>query len=123
MLTFFIKFLFTGKVWRGTATASTSEKNIDKEPPILCVHGWLDNSNSFDALLPKIIQPGRTFYAYDLPGHGFSSHVHTTHYNSHVESHLTIARVAKFLNVDKFTLIGHSMGAEACCMYAAIFPE
>uniref|UniRef100_H2QLU1 AB hydrolase-1 domain-containing protein n=2 Tax=Pan troglodytes TaxID=9598 RepID=H2QLU1_PANTR len=42
-------------------------------PPVLCLHGWLDNANSFDRLIPLLPQD---FYyvAMDFGGHGLSSH-------------------------------------------------
>ncbi|XP_015427396.1 PREDICTED: serine hydrolase-like protein 2 [Myotis davidii] len=44
-----------------------------KGSPILCLHGWLDNANSFDRLIPLL---PRDFYyvAMDFGGHGLSSH-------------------------------------------------
>eukprot|EP00074_Homo_sapiens_P111404 XP_024307965.1 serine hydrolase-like protein 2 isoform X3 [Homo sapiens] len=42
-------------------------------PPVLCLHGWLDNASSFDRLIPLLPQD---FYyvAMDFGGHGLSSH-------------------------------------------------
>ena len=48
-------------------------------PPrrILCLHGWLDNSATFDALLPGLhsgLDAQAEIVALDLPGHGLSDH-------------------------------------------------
>ncbi len=43
-------------------------------PPMLALHGWLDNAGSFDRLAPLL---GERHYvvALDLKGHGCSSHL------------------------------------------------
>uniref|UniRef100_A0A8D0EYN9 AB hydrolase-1 domain-containing protein n=1 Tax=Strix occidentalis caurina TaxID=311401 RepID=A0A8D0EYN9_STROC len=41
--------------------------------PVLCMHGWLDNANTFDRLIPLL--PRDYYYvAMDFSGHGLSSH-------------------------------------------------
>uniref|UniRef100_UPI00398EA8B8 serine hydrolase-like protein isoform X2 n=1 Tax=Pristiophorus japonicus TaxID=55135 RepID=UPI00398EA8B8 len=41
--------------------------------PVLCLHGWADNANSFDRLIPLL--PADFYYvAMDFPGHGVSSY-------------------------------------------------
>jgi hypothetical protein len=42
---------------------------------IVAVHGWLDNSNSFHLLGPKVAALGYHCVAIDLIGHGKSSHI------------------------------------------------
>uniref|UniRef100_A0A8I5UIE1 Serine hydrolase like 2 n=1 Tax=Pongo abelii TaxID=9601 RepID=A0A8I5UIE1_PONAB len=42
-------------------------------PPVLCLHGWLDNANSFDRLIPLLL-PDFYYVAMDFGGHGLSSH-------------------------------------------------
>ncbi|XP_052016941.1 serine hydrolase-like protein 2 isoform X4 [Apodemus sylvaticus] len=44
-----------------------------KNPPVLCLHGWLDNANSFDRLIPLLPQDF-CYVAMDFGGHGLSSH-------------------------------------------------
>ena len=40
---------------------------------LLCIHGWLDNANSFLPLMPLL--PEVDLLAIDLPGHGYSDHI------------------------------------------------
>ncbi len=73
---------------------------------ILCVHGWLDNANSFFPLLPLLNDA--EIIAIDLPGHGYSDHQKSI-YSVAASSH-TVLAVAKALGWDTFTLVGHSLG-------------
>ena len=36
-----------------------------KNPPVLCIHGWLDNCNSFDGLIP-LLQKGKIIICVQL---------------------------------------------------------
>ncbi|KAM9684517.1 serine hydrolase-like protein 2 isoform 7-T9 [Dama dama] len=41
--------------------------------PVLCLHGWLNNANSFDRLIP-LLPKDFHYVAMDFGGHGLSSH-------------------------------------------------
>ncbi|EAW73255.1 hCG1987678, isoform CRA_a [Homo sapiens] len=78
-------------------------------PPVLCLHGWLDNASSFDRLIPLLPQD---FYyvAMDFGGHGLSSH-----YSPGVPYYLQtfvseIRRVVAALKWNRFSILGHSFG-------------
>jgi len=73
---------------------------------ILCIHGWLDNANSFKPLLPLI--HNAEIVALDLPGHGHSDHNHSI-YTLATEAH-TVLAAADALHWETFTLVGHSLG-------------
>jgi pimeloyl-ACP methyl ester carboxylesterase len=43
---------------------------------VLCLHGWLDNSNSFNVLAPYLVEKGRGQFevvAVDHVGHGYAT--------------------------------------------------
>ena len=41
---------------------------------VLCLHGWLDNADSFKGLAPLVAKDGWDVLSLDLPGHGLSDH-------------------------------------------------
>ena len=88
--------------------------------PVLGLHGWLDNANTFDKLAPMLPEDVH-FVAIDLPGHGKSSHkpkgVNT--YDWVVD----IKRVVTHLGWKKFSFISHSLSAEYSLLYAGTFPQ
>jgi len=88
--------------------------------PLVALHGWLDNSNSFAPLSAHLSQP---VLALDAAGHGLSGHRPegaATHYIDHVRDVLAWLDAMGWQQVD---LLGHSMGAGVACLFAATFPE
>ncbi|XP_031456170.1 serine hydrolase-like protein 2 isoform X2 [Phasianus colchicus] len=90
--------------------------------PVLCLHGWLDNANTFDRLIPLLPRDCR-YVAMDFSGHGLSSHRPAGspyHFLDYVSD---VRRVAAALRWRRFTLMGHSMGGSVAGMFAFIYPE
>lgn len=88
--------------------------------PVLALHGWLDNAASY---IPLASQWQRPMVALDFSGHGHSDHRPdgvVTHLVDHVRD---VLAVADQLGWQRFTLVGHSMGAGIACLFAAAFPE
>lgn len=90
--------------------------------PVLGLHGFLDNANTFDriaCLLPEDIY----FIALDFPGHGKSSHRWPGMPYVHFEYIADVKKVVSHLQWKKFSIIGHSMGANVGAHYAGTFPS
>ena len=88
--------------------------------PVLALHGWLDNANSFLSLAQHLDNP---VLALDFAGHGYSDHRPpdaATHYVDHVRD---VLAVADDMQWPEFVLLGHSMGAGVACLFAGTFPE
>ena len=90
-------------------------------PPVVCVHGWLDNAASFDRLAAEL--PELRLIAIDLPGHGNS----TAHppglpylFVDHVAA---LHHAIEGLGLERPSLMGHSLGAGVCAVWAGTFPE
>ncbi|XP_054845226.1 serine hydrolase-like protein 2 isoform X2 [Eublepharis macularius] len=90
--------------------------------PVLCLHGWLDNANTFDRLIPLL--PKDCYYtAIDFGGHGLSSHRppgFPYHFFDYVGD---VRRVVAELKWNRFTLMGHSLGGSVAGMFSCIFPD
>ncbi|XP_055333698.1 serine hydrolase-like protein [Paramacrobiotus metropolitanus] len=89
---------------------------------VLLLHGWQDNSNSYVNLIP-LLPKNWWIVAIDWPGHG-----HSSPRGPGAAYHITdwlvdLREVVNVLQWQKFTLIGHSMGAGVALMYGALFPE
>ncbi len=89
--------------------------------PILALHGWLDNAATFNRLAP-LLEDVR-FISLDLMGHGFSDHRPASMPYYIWDNVQDLMAVADHLNVEKFTLLGHSMGASIATLFAGAFPE
>jgi pimeloyl-ACP methyl ester carboxylesterase len=91
-------------------------------PPLLALHGWLDNAGSFAALAPRLAARYRVI-ALDLPGHGHSGHLAAGagyHYLDYVQA---VLAAADTLALDRYSLLGHSLGAGIAALVAAARPE
>lgn len=89
--------------------------------PVLALHGWLDNSASFDFLAPHL--QGLNLVALDMAGHGRSGHRPGQGAYSFWDDIQDIFSAADELGWDKFFLLGHSRGAIISALAAASFPE
>lgn len=89
--------------------------------PILALHGWRDNSASFNRLAELL--PGRRIIAPDLPGHGRSARRHIQGSYS-IWSYLeeVDALVERYCS-EGCVLLGHSMGGAVAALYASLYPE
>lgn len=87
-------------------------------PPLLALHGWLDNAASFARLAPLLAERFRVI-ALDLVGHGHSDHLSagaTYHYLGYVRS---VLAAAESLQLSRYSLLGHSLGAGIAALAAA----
>lgn len=89
--------------------------------PVLALHGWMDNAATFDLLAPKL--KGIQLIAMDFPGHGLSSH-RDDGAEYYIWSYIDeVVGLADSLGLDKFSLLGHSMGGAVACLISGLYPE
>lgn len=92
-------------------------------PPLLALHGWLDNAASFARLAP-LLAARRRVIALDMPGHGHSAHLPKRARRYHVVDQVDcVLDFADALGIARFDLLGHSLGAGIAALTAAAAPD
>lgn len=89
--------------------------------PVIALHGWLDNAATFSRLAPML--DGVRIVALDLPGHGHSDHRPAgAAYNIWDYAH-DVLQTAEQFGWQRFSLLGHSMGAIVSVLLAGAMPD
>lgn len=91
--------------------------------PWIVLHGWMDNSASWDKLIPYFPLDKYRMICVDWPGHGFSSHYPIDFMYANADTVLWIYRVAEHFRLSKFSLLSHSWGTQCALLFSATFPE
>lgn len=95
--------------------------------PVVAFHGWLDNCNSFDILMPHIFKrtnQNLVILALDAAGHGLSDHrPFPAGYMQHLYLRDAMEVLNEQLGWERYFLIGHSAGGALASLVAATFPE
>ncbi len=89
--------------------------------PVIALHGWLDNANSFARLAPKLT--GLRIVALDMAGHGYSDHRPPGSSYALWDYAHDVLQVAEQLGWKRFSLLGHSLGAIVSVILAGSLPE
>ncbi|XP_069996121.1 serine hydrolase-like protein [Penaeus vannamei] len=89
---------------------------------LLALHGWLDNANSFDALVP-LLPAGLEVLALDLAGHGLSDHLPAGARYDAMTQLVHLREATQRLGWTDFVLLAHSLGALVSNYYAALYPQ
>ncbi|WP_445721405.1 alpha/beta fold hydrolase [Flavobacterium sp.] len=91
-----------------------------KGTAVILLHGFLENSTMWEALLPELSKKNRVI-CIDLLGHGKSdslSYIHTMEDMADAVHH-----ILHELKLRKVVLVGHSMGGYVALAFAELFPE
>ncbi|GHH61052.1 alpha/beta hydrolase [[Pseudomonas] boreopolis] len=87
---------------------------------VLALHGWLDNANSFAPMAPYL--DDLDLVLLDLPGHGHSDSLPAGSEYTMIGAIHSVLDAADALGWERFTLLGHSMGAGIASFVAAAEP-
>jgi pimeloyl-ACP methyl ester carboxylesterase len=90
--------------------------------PVLASHGWLDNAATMAMLAPKLCAAlPLHIVSLDLPGHGLSGHKRGPYH--FIDWVADVIAAADALGWEKFSLLGHSMGAAISTLVAGTVAE
>ena len=89
-------------------------------PPVLCLHGWLDNAASFLPLAEQLT--GLDIVALDISGHGLSEHRHHTARYHFIDYLWDVDAALTALGWESCHIVGHSMGGGVSTLYSAASP-
>ncbi len=90
-------------------------------PPLVLVHGGRDQKRSWDRVAGHLAQRYHVI-AHDLRGHGQSEWVNDGDYG--VMDHVyDLASLVEHFDLERFTLIGHSLGGNITLRYTGLFPD
>jgi pimeloyl-ACP methyl ester carboxylesterase len=93
----------------------------EANPPLLLIHGNRDHARTWDAVAVRL-KERYCVYAVDLRGHGDSAWSIGGQY-SLPEFVLDIAMLARELDRDPLTIVGHSLGGAVALNYSGVFPR
>ena len=108
------RFLMAGSTALHIADSLVGEKCI------VLLHGYLESMYVWDDFVP-LLTPHARVITVDIPGHGVSEvkgEVHTMEYVADVVKDMLDA-----LQIEKVTLVGHSMGGYVSLAFCAKYPE
>lgn len=88
--------------------------------PIVLIHGYLENHKMWKDISAELSKEQRVIMP-DLPGHGSSASIGSIHDMESMAK--AVVEVMDHLEIDKFAVIGHSMGGYITLALADLFPK
>lgn len=89
---------------------------------MIVLHGFRDNANSFDTLIPLL--PNTFCYVcIDFPSHGKSTHFPAPIFVTFLDFITALKLVLDYLKRKKYIILGHSYGGQTAMVLTQLFPE
>jgi pimeloyl-ACP methyl ester carboxylesterase len=98
------------------------EWGSESSPPVVCVHGALDQAGIWASVATALAPAGCSVFAPDLRGHGRSDHARSYQLADFLADLEQLSSDSR-LDGEPFILVGHSMGAALAAIFAALWPE
>jgi abhydrolase domain-containing protein 6 len=107
----------------GPLTASTPDSDLHQKSTqvLVMVHGYGASKDSWNLLSKELIGQYRLIQV-DLPGHGATQTPEEFNYDLERQA-MALYTFVKALRLDRFHLLGNSMGGAVGLLFAAKFPE
>ena len=112
--------LIRERVFENNGTKLAAKSGATWVSPVIALHGWLDNANSFDRMLPFL--DDIHLIAIDS-GSWPSVLVLLILAMTFWQDIGDVIAVADAMDFDRFGLLGHSRGASICALVAGCFPQ
>jgi len=117
----------TGLSWPAEGSPESHEGSEPAAPPVIMLHGWLDNSLTFSRIAPELAK-GAALFAVDMAGHGRSGHRPPGQSYQLMDY---VADLAELIETHfcgegqagQIDIVGHSLGGIVGALYAAAFPD
>ena len=92
-------------------------------PPVLILHGWLDQGASWRRVAAGLARAGHRVIAPDHRGHGKTAHTPPGSYYHFPDYIADVDALFRALALPEVILVGHSMGGTISTTFAALRPE
>jgi len=106
----------------GANTASPADTALSAHtvPPVICLHGWMDNCASFGPLAEAM--PEADLVALDLPGHGHSDPIPSLTCQL-LDYAICVMELTRIQGWQRYRLAGHSIGGALAAIVAGLDPD
>jgi len=102
-------------------SAVEDEDQQAKDKNLLFLHGLLGQGRNWRSFaLNDVISAKRNVYLVDLRNHGESDHHRSMTYRELAED---VVRFADSKKIDKFSLLGHNLGAKTAMTLSCLYPD
>lgn len=111
------------KLSNGLKVGAKSWGSLDSETKVLCLHGWLDNAGTWDALAPLLASENIHLVCIDFVGHGKSDHCPPQIDPFYLIYADQVIDTIHALGWGSVNIMAHSMGAGVATLVAGAAPH